>query len=72
VAVLPGIGWAFSVHQQLGELDARVRLLSAQIEADRRGATAILDELRGMRQSLESLRTDVLQRLTRVETQLSK
>jgi len=70
VAVLPGIGWAFSVHQQLGELDGRVRLLAAQLESDRRGSAAILDELRSLRTSVDTMRADVLQRITRVETKL--
>jgi hypothetical protein len=70
VIVVPGAGWAVSVHQQIGELDGRVRLLSAQLESDRRGSAAILDELRSLRTSVDTMRADVLQRITRVETKL--
>jgi hypothetical protein len=70
VIVVPGAGWAVSVHQQIGELDGRVRLLSAQLDSDRRSASAILDELKSLRSSVDTLRADVLQRITRVETKL--
>jgi hypothetical protein len=70
VIVVPGAGWAVNVHQQLGELDGRVRLLAAQLDSDRRSASAILEELRGLRSSVDAMRADVLQRITRVETKL--
>ena len=70
VIVVPGAGWAVNVHQQLGELDGRVRLLAAQLDSDRRSSAAILDELRSLRTSVDGMRSDLLQRITRVETKL--
>jgi len=68
--VLPGIGWAFKTSQDIEALSGRVNMLSQQIESDHKGMIVVIDELRQIRTSLESLRTDVLQRLTRVETKV--
>jgi len=70
VVVLPGIGWAFKTSQDIEALSSRVNMLSHQIESDHKGMIVVIDELRQIRTSLESLRTDVLQRLTRVETKV--
>ena len=72
VVVVPGIGWAFSVQHSLTSLQGQVALLTAQAEADRVGVSALLVELREMRRELANIRTDLVQRITRVETQLEK
>ena len=68
--ILPGIGWAFRTTQEIHEISGRVSMLHQQMESDRKGMNAVLDELRNIRTSVESLRADVLQRLTRVETKV--
>lgn len=70
VIILPGIGWAFKTSQDIEAISGRVNMLSQQIESDHKGMVVVIDELRQIRSSLESLRTDVLQRLTRVETKV--
>jgi len=68
--VLPGIAWAFNMTRDMTDLRNRVEILSQQIDTDRRGLTNLCDEIKGLRTSVEALRSDVLQRLTRVETRL--
>lgn len=68
--VLPGIAWAFNMTRDLTDLRNRVEILAQQIDTDRRGLASICDEIKGLRTSVEALRSDVLQRLTRVETRL--
>lgn len=68
--LIPGIGWAFKTSSELQELNGKVQMLSSQMESDRRGVTMILEEIRQMRTSVESLRADILQRMTRVETKV--
>lgn len=68
--VLPGIAWAFNTTRDLTDMRNRVEILAQQIDTDRRGLSSICDEIKGLRTSVEALRSDVLQRLTRVETRL--
>lgn len=68
--VLPGIAWAFNMTRDMTDLRNRVEILAQQIDTDRRGLASICDEIKGLRTSVEALRSDVLQRLTRVETRL--
>jgi uncharacterized protein YoxC len=68
--VLPGIAWAFNMTRDMTDLRNRVEILAQQIDTDRRGLSSICDEIKGLRTSVEALRSDVLQRLTRVETRL--
>lgn len=68
--VIPGIAWAFTMSREIHELRSRVDMLSQQIDTDRRGLSSICDELKSLRGSVEALRSDVLQRMTRVETRL--
>lgn len=70
--VVPGIGWAWNIHGQITELSSRVAMLSSQMDSDRRGVSAILDELKSLRVSVDTMRTDLLQRMTRVETRLDQ
>jgi len=68
--VLPGIAWAFNMTRDMTDLRNRVENLSQQIDTDRRVLANLFDEIKGLRTSVEALRSDVLQRLTRVETRL--
>lgn len=70
--VVPGIGWAWNIHGQITDLSSRVAMLSGQMDNDRRGVNAILEELKSLRTSVDTMRTDVLQRMTRVETRLDQ
>ena len=72
VVVVPGVGWAFQVQSSLTTLQAQVSMLASQAEADRAGVNALLTELREMRRELGNMKTDLAQRITRVETQLEK
>lgn len=68
--LLPGIGWAFSVSSQISNMDGRINILASQIESERRGSTAVIEELRQLRASVDTLKTDILQRIAKVETKL--
>lgn len=68
--LLPGIGWAFSVSSQISNMDGRINILASQIDAERRGSTAVIEELRQLRTSVDTLKTDILQRIAKVETKL--
>jgi len=70
VVVVPGVGWAFQVQNTLVALQTQVAALNNQAEADRAGVTALLTELRELRRELANLKTDLAQRITRVETKL--
>lgn len=72
VVVIPGIGWAWNTSQELTSLDAKVSALAMQLDADRRSANAVVEELRALRASIDTMRADLLQRMTRVETQMEK
>lgn len=72
VVVIPGIGWAWKTSQELTSLDAKVSALAMQLEADRRSANAVIEELRALRSSIDTMRADLLQRMTRVETQMER
>lgn len=68
--LLPGVSWAFSVHRELGDLNSQIQMMHVQMESDRKGVSSILTEIRALRESVDSMRADFLQRLTRVETRL--
>lgn len=71
-AVFPAVGWAFKVHGHLSELSIQMDNLSAQIQTERGGTQALLAELREMRKDIAAMKTELAQRITRVETQLEK
>lgn len=68
--VLPGIAWAFRMSSDLADVRTQVQMLAQQMDTDRRGMNGVLEELKALRGSVELLRSDVLQRLTRVETRI--
>ena len=68
--LLPGIGWAFSVSSQISAMDGRINMLASQIEQERRGSSAVIEELRHLRASVDTLKSDILQRIAKVETKL--
>ena len=68
--VLPGIGWAIQHTQDLAAVRIQVQVLAQQIESDRRGMGILLEEMKQLRGSVDLLRSDILQRLTRVETRI--
>ena len=68
--VLPGIAWAIQHTQDLAEVRIQVQVLAQQMESDRRGMGILLEEMKQLRGSVDLLRSDILQRLTRVETRI--
>lgn len=68
--VIPGIGWAWSTTQTISDVRARLDILAHSVEQYRQREDAVVEELRHLRASVESMKTDVLQRLTKVETKL--
>ena len=68
--VLPGIAWAIGMTRDLDAVRNQVGILAQQIENDRRGLSTLCDEIKSLRASVDGMRNDVLQRLTRVETRL--
>lgn len=45
-------------------------MLASQIEQERRGSNAVIEELRHLRASVDTLKSDILQRIAKVETKL--
>jgi len=68
--VLPGIAWAFRMSSDLADVRTQVQMLAQQMDSDRRGMSGVLDELKALRSSVDLMRSDILQRLTRVETRM--
>lgn len=68
--VLPGIAWAIQHTQDLAAVRIQVQVLAQQMESDRRGMGILLEEMKQLRGSVDLLRSDILQRLTRVETRI--
>ena len=68
--VLPGIAWAIQHTQDLHDVRMQVHMLAQQMDSDRRGMSVLLEEMKQVRSSVDALRTDILQRLTRVETRM--
>lgn len=68
--VLPGIAWAFRMSSDLADVRTQVQMLAQQMDSDRRGMGGVLEELKALRSSVDSMRSDILQRLTRVETRI--
>jgi len=68
--VLPGIAWAFRMSSDLADVRTQVQMLAQQIDSDRRGMGGVLEELKALRSSVDLMRSDILQRLTRVETRI--
>lgn len=68
--VLPGIAWAWNLHVEVHELRGKVDALGAQMERDSRGEDTLRGDINRLRETIESMRADVLQRLAKVETKL--
>lgn len=75
VAILPAAGWAWRITESQHEQQSQLRELRSELSAmrdalatDRRGHVGLLDELKALRQSVDTMRVDVLQRITRLET----
>ena len=68
--LLPGIGWAWKTGQDISDVRRRVDLLAASFEHQQAKDSVVADELRQLRVSVESMKADVLQRLSKVETKL--
>ena len=68
--VLPGIAWAIQHTQDLAAVRIQVQVLAQQMDSDRRGMSVLLEEMKQLRGSVDLLRSDILQRLTRVETRI--
>lgn len=69
-AVVPGVAWAFRTTMEIHDLQNRAERLDMKIDANSTHNVAVLEEVRAVRTSVEALRGDVLQRLTRVETRI--
>ena len=69
-AILPGIGWAFHTSSEIHDMRGRIEALATRLEGSSQSSTQLLEEIRAIRSSVESLRSEVLQRITRVETQI--
>ena len=68
--LIPAVGWAWGINEKIGVLGSDIGSLRQQIEGERRGNGAVIDELKLLRQSMDALKSDLQQRLTRVETRL--
>lgn len=70
VIVIPGIGWAWSTSEQIRRLQSQFDMIAKEFEIERRGSAVILEEIRSLRTSVDSLKSELLQRVAKVETKL--
>ena len=70
--IVPGIGWAWSLSSDVQGLQAEVGMLKEQMQRDAREEDSLRGDIRQLRDTIESMRADVLQRLAKVETKLEK
>jgi hypothetical protein len=68
--LIPAVGWAWNMNDKIGLLGNDISSLRQQVEGERRGNSAVIDELKMLRASMDALKSDLQQRLTRVETRL--
>jgi Tfp pilus assembly protein PilO len=68
--VVPGVGWAWSLNERVLDLNMQVHLVQQRIESQQKADSGVADELRALRVSVEQMRGEIQQRLTRVETRL--
>lgn len=70
VIVIPGIGWAWTTSEQIRRLQSQFDMIAKEFEIERRGSAVILEEIRSLRTSVDSLKSEILQRVAKVETRL--
>jgi hypothetical protein len=72
VGIVPGIGWAFSVTRKIQDLSTKISMISTQLDGKRDDESRIIEEIRSLRSSVDNLKSDLLQRIAKVETKLEK
>lgn len=72
LSVAPAITWAFQVERQLTTLNQQIIHMIQQNEHERAANRILADKVDQLRQSVETLRTDLVQRMARVETKLEQ
>jgi len=72
LSVLPAITWAFQVERQLTTLSQQMVHMIQQYESERAANRVLAEKVDQLRQSVEALRTDLVQRMARVETKLEQ
>ena len=72
VGIVPGIGWAFSVTRKIQDLSTKISMISTQLDTKRDDESRIIEEIRGLRASVDTLKSDILQRIAKVETKLEE
>ena len=70
--LIPAVGWAWGMDNKIAVLGNDISSLRQQMEGEHRGNGAVIDELKMLRASMDALKSDLQQRLTRVETRLDK
>lgn len=70
--IVPGIGWAWTLSSDVHGLQAQVAMLKEQMQRGAQDEDSLRGDIRQLRDTIESMRADVLQRLAKVETKLEK
>ncbi len=70
LSVVPGITWAFQVERQLTMLSQQMVYMVEQYQNERTANRQLVEKVDQLRQSVETLRADMIQRMARVETKL--
>lgn len=70
--IVPGVGWAWTLSSDVHNLQGQVGMLKAQMDRDSRDEDSLRGDIRQLRETIESMKADVLQRLAKVETKLEK
>lgn len=70
LALVPAVRWGLLISERQTQIEMQVLELKSQLAGEQRAAAAVVDELRGMRTGLDAMKSEILQRMTKVETKL--
>lgn len=70
LALVPAVRWGFLISERQQAQEMQLLELRGRLEGEQRAVVTLVDELRGVRASIDGMKTELLQRLTRVETRI--
>lgn len=71
-AAMPAGAWAINVQSELAALRTAQQVQQAERRAAETIANDVREDVKGVRSALEAMRTEVVQRLTRLEASVEK
>jgi hypothetical protein len=70
LALVPAVRWGWLISEQQQHLEMQHNELRNQFLSEQRAVETLFEEFRSVRSSIDGLKTELLQRLTRVETKI--